>query len=299
MKTMRERMVDELGAQLDQHANVVVVLAAISAALFEPARREHPDRVVNVGIREQALIGVTAGLAAAGMRPVAHTFAPFLVERGFEQLKLDLCHQQWGAVLVSIGGSYDTPQYGRTHFCPEDVALLDTLPGIEVHVPGHPDEAAALLRHAIAGTGVVYVRLSEASNRNPQPIRPGRMLALHSGSRGTVIAIGPMLDPVVEALGDMDVTLLYAASVRPFDAETLLAYVSAPAIVVVEPYLAGTSVPFVTGSLAHIPHRAIGLGVGRADLHRYGTRRDHDRAHGLEAPSLRAQIDAFLETPPT
>ncbi|EQD46278.1 transketolase B subunit, partial [mine drainage metagenome] len=95
VKTMRERMVDELGAQLDEHANVVVVLADISAALFELARCEHPDRVINVGIREQALVGVTAGLAAAGMRPVAHTFAPFLVARPFEQLKLDLCHQRW------------------------------------------------------------------------------------------------------------------------------------------------------------------------------------------------------------
>ncbi|MHB8313465.1 MAG: transketolase family protein [Candidatus Dormibacteria bacterium] len=299
MKTMRERMVDEVGAQLDEHANVVVVLAAISAALFEPVRREHPDRVINVGIREQALIGVAAGLAAAGMRPVAHTFAPFLVERAFEQLKLDLCHQRWGAVLVSIGGSYDTPQYGRTHFCPEDIALLDTLPGIEVHVPGHPDEAVALLRHAIGGTGVVYVRLSEASNESPHSIQPGRLLPLRSGSRGTVIAVGPMLDPVVAALGDMDVTLLYAASVRPFDAETLLAYMSTPVIVVVEPYLAGTSVPVVSGSLAHIPHRSMGLGVGRTELHRYGTRDDHDRAHGLDAPSLRAQIGAFLEPPTT
>jgi transketolase len=294
MTSMRERVIDELAVQLVENRHVAVVLAAISAALFEPIRLRHPDRVINVGIREQALIGVTAGLAAAGLRPVAHTFSPFLLERPFEQLKVDLCHQKLGAVLLGIGGSYDTPQYGRTHFCPEDVALLDTLPGIDVHVPGHPDEAADLLRRAIDGTGVAYVRLSDESNICPQPIEAGRLLRLRTGTRGTVIAVGPMLDRVVEAVTDMDVTLLYGSSIRPFDSGTLLASVGVPAVVVIEPYLAGTSILAVTRALAHIPHRTLGLGVRKVDLHRYGSVQDHDRAHGLDAQSLKDQIGAFL-----
>ncbi|AIJ25176.1 transketolase B subunit [Amycolatopsis methanolica 239] len=94
---------------LDEDPRVAVVLADISAASLEAARRRHPDRVINVGIREQALIGVAGGLALAGMRPVVHTFPSFLVERPYEQVKLDLTHQGAGAVLVSWGGSYDMP----------------------------------------------------------------------------------------------------------------------------------------------------------------------------------------------
>ena len=110
---------------------------------------------------------MAGGLALAGLRPVAHTFAPFLVERPFEQVKLDLGHQEAGAVLVSAGGSYDYPAYGLTHLAPGDVALLDTLPGWTVHVPGHPDEAEQLLRTAIAGSGKVYLRLSLQANARP------------------------------------------------------------------------------------------------------------------------------------
>jgi transketolase len=156
MDTMRERFTTVTSALLDTNPLLAVVLADIGEAQFEPARARHPARVINLGIREQLLIGVTGGLALAGMRPIAHTFASFLVERPFEQIKLDLGHQQAGAILVSAGASYDYPAYGLTHLCPADVALLDTLPGWTVHVPGHPDEAERLLRAAAADTGLVY-----------------------------------------------------------------------------------------------------------------------------------------------
>jgi transketolase len=292
--TMRERFERVTSELLDTDPQVAVVLAVIGASAFEPARQRHPDRVVNLGIREQLMIGVTSGLALAGLRPVAHTFAPFLIERPFEQIKLDIGHQGVGAVLVSAGGSFDYPAYGRTHLAPGDVALLDTLPGWTVHVPGHPDEAEALLRNAVAGTGPVYVRLSLASNATPLPASPGEFTVLRTGSAGTVIAVGPVADAVLAATAGLDVTVLYATTIRPFDAVTLRATLGEPDVVVVEPYLAGTSVPFVAEALRDRRHRVLGLGVGLEELRRYGTLAEHEAAHGLDAASLRERIDGFL-----
>jgi transketolase len=282
---------------LDENPRLAVVLADITAEAFEPARERHPHRVINVGIREQLLISVAGGLALVGMRPIAHTFASFLIERPFEQIKLDLNHQGAGAVLVSAGASYDEPGYGRTHQAPGDVALLGTLPGWTVHIPGHPDEARRLLRSAVAADGLVYLRLSLESNAAALATAPDGATVLRSGARGTVLAVGPVADEVIRATRGLDVSVLYAATIRPFDGAALratLGTAATAAVVLVEPYLAGTSVPAVAAALTDIPHRVLGLGVGREELRRYGTPAEHRAAHGLDAASLRARIEGFL-----
>ena len=185
MTDMRTAFAGEASALLDEDPLVAVVLAEISADLFAKAAARHPDRVLNVGIREQLMVSVGGGLALAGMRPIVHTYAPFLVERAFEQVKLDLAHQGGHAVLVSIGASYDAARAGRTHQAPEDVALLDSVPGFSVVVPGHPSEVRGLLREAVGGldSGSAYLRLSTESNREARPLWPG-LQVVRSGRAG-------------------------------------------------------------------------------------------------------------------
>ncbi|WP_431948691.1 transketolase family protein [Actinacidiphila sp. bgisy167] len=298
MDTMRDRFTAVASRLLDEDPRLAVVLAVISGERFADAARDHPDRVIDVGIREQLLVSVAGGLALTGLRPIVHTFAGFLVERPFEQIKLDLGHQDTGAVLVSSGASYDIAAGGRTHQAPGDVALLDTLDGWTVHVPGHPDEAEALLRHAAADDDHrVYVRLSEQCNRTAHLVSPGRFQVLREGRAGVVVAVGPLLDAALAAVADMDVTVLYASTVRPFDAAGLRAAVEgtdAADVVLVEPYLAGASAPFAAEALVDLPHRVLALGTARQELRRYGTWQEHVAAHGLDAPALRARIGAFL-----
>ncbi|MET7621597.1 transketolase [Streptomyces sp. NPDC005408] len=297
MDTMRDRFISTTTRLLDEDPRLALVLAEISRDGFIPAERRHRDRVINVGIREQLLLGVGGGMALTGMRPIMHTFASFLVERPFEQVKLDLGHQGVGGVLVSAGGSYDWPAGGFTHMSPGDVALLDTLDGWTVHVPGHPDEAEALLRQAAAGDDRVYVRLSLQSNAQALPVDGSRFLTVREGTGGVVIAVGPMLDNVLAATEGLDVTVLYATTVRPFDAATLrtaVGAVGAADVVLVEPYLAGTSTTAANDALVDIPHRVLGLGVARQELRRYGQMDEHLAAHGLDARGLRERITAFL-----
>jgi transketolase len=101
---------------------------------------------------------------------------------------------------------------------------------------------------------------------------------------------------VLAATEALDVTVLYATTVRPFDAAGLRRATEAAGtdVVLVEPYLAGTSTAAVSEALAGVPHRVLGLGVGRRELRRYGTVEEHVAAHGLDAQSLRERIGAFL-----
>jgi transketolase len=291
---MRETFVATTTALLAEDPRTAVVLADISADAFEPARRRHPDRVLNVGIREQLMIGVAGGLALTGLRPYVHSYAPFLVDRAYEQIKLDLGHQDTGAVLVGIGGSYDASGSGFTHHSPGDVALLDTLDGWTVHVPGHPDEVPPLLRAAAKGDDRVYVRLSATGNSRAYGTGPA-LQVLRRGTAGgpLVVAVGPMLDPVLDAVTGLDVTVAYTLTPRPLDTAGLRALAGRD-VVLVEPYLRGTSSRLVAEALGDVPHRALHLGVDRTETRHYGQIADHARTHGLDAAGLRASIGAFL-----
>ena len=296
--SMRERFVDVVAEAMMDDPRIAVVLADISVDRFAAVPEAARSRIVNVGIREQALIGVTAGLALEGMRPVAHSYAPFLVERPFEQVKLDLGHQDVGAVLVSIGASYDDADAGRTHHAPGDVALLSTLPGWTIHVPGHPDEAARFIRSALADDGRVYIRLSDEVNDAALP--GGDVHVIRRGSPGCplVVAVGPTLTPTLSAVEGLDVTVGYLATVRPFPAVALRELVDGSDVVLVEPTLAGTSAGQLAAALSDVPTRICALGVRNVELRRYGTGSEHRAAHGLDAAGIRRSVLSFLRTGP-
>src|SRR3954451_9823458 len=258
MTTMRQRFYDVATQALDEDRRVAIVLAEIGAASLP----RHP-RVFNVGIREQLMIGVAAGLALEGMRPGAHSYAPFLVERPYEQIKLDLGHQDLGAVLVSTGASYDASTAGRTHQSPADVALLSALPGWTIHVPGHPAELERAFMTALKDDDRVYIRMSE--ERNSQPVNGDGLVVLREGEGPVVLAVGPTLDPVLEATADLHITVAYLSRVRPFDVAGLRALDPAE-IVLVEPYQAGTSSAAVADALADRPFRLLALGVRHPEL---------------------------------
>ncbi len=105
----RERFARTAADLVDEDLSVALVYAEISGQFWGDLAARHPDRVVNVGIREQLLVNVGAGLALAGLRPIVHTFGSFLVERAFEQVKLGFGHQDAGGVLVGSGARSTSP----------------------------------------------------------------------------------------------------------------------------------------------------------------------------------------------
>ena len=288
MTAMRERFYRLAADALDDDPRVAMVLAEIGVAEMP----RHP-RLFNVGIREQLMIGVAAGLALEGMRPVVHSYTPFLVERPYEQIKLDLGHQGLGAVLVSTGASYDAARSGRTHQAPEDVAALAALPGWTIEVPGHADELERSFRRALAGDDRVYIRLTEETNT--AAVEADGLTVLRRGTDAApfVLAVGPTLDETLTATADVDATVAYLSTVRPFDAAGLRSAVRGTDVVLVEPYLAGTSAAEVSAALRDRPHRLLALGVPNAEFRHYGSPAEHRAAHRLDAAGIRIAIDAF------
>ena len=163
---MRTAFADTAVELVDEDPRVAVVLAEISTERLEPARLRAPERVINVGIMEQSLIGVAAGFALEGFHPIAHSLSPFVSERPYEQLKDDFGYQGLGGTFVGCGGSYDYAAEGATHHAPADVALMLAIPRMEVLVPGHPAEVGPLMRATYAD-GLPDLHANERRRERP------------------------------------------------------------------------------------------------------------------------------------
>ena len=279
---------------LTADSRLVVLLGDISVFGFRNAFQLHPQRIYNVGICEQAMTSMAAGLAKTGLIPVLHSIAPFVVERCFEQIKVDFCYQKLPGNIVSVGASYDYAALGCTHHCPGDVAVLHTLPGMEIVVPGTPGEFDQLFRAAYAGPHPTYFRLSERSNPETHEVKFGRANVLKQGKKATVIAVGPTLPAVLAAVQDLDVTLLYYTTVAPFDGDALKQNNPGGKIVLVEPFYAGTLVADIHAALGTTAVAIETVGVPHRFLTDYGHAEEHDEAIGLTPAGIRKRITDFI-----
>jgi transketolase len=290
---MRQQAAAAIVERFRADTSIALVLAEISVDLFAPALRHDPRRAVNVGIMEQTMVGVAAGFALEGFTPVVHTIAPFLAERSLEQLKLDFGYQRLSGLFVGVGGSYDYAESGMTHHSPADVAAVSTVPGMRVLVPGAGGEVDSLLRATLDEPALTYLRTSTTANGESRHLAPGGLTVIREGRAATVVAVGPMLDRVLEATADLDLTVLYATTVIPLDAQTLRDLAGAD-VVVVEPFYEGTLAGEVMSALSHRHVRLLSIGIPRRVDSRYGTPADHDRANGLDALGIRERLLAAI-----
>ncbi len=289
--SMRDQMVKTLENLFSQDQRLALLLADISVSLFTPLAQRYPGRVLNLGIMEQTLISVAAGMALEDFIPVAHSIVPFLVERPFEQLKDDFCYQRLGGNFISTGASYDYSTEGMTHHGSGDVEILLSLPGMQIIVPGSAAEFDTLFHQSYANGSPTYYRMSATVNAQDRDVQFARMSVIKQCAQATVIAVGPMLDRVLEAVGDKDLTVLYCTTVAPFDAETLRARCPTGDIILVEPYYAGTLTNTVCQALEDRAIRVHTIGVPRAIPQHYGTPQQHDESNGLTTEGIRRQIE--------
>lgn len=292
--SMRNQFVLTLQDLLVKDKRVVLLLGDIGVFGFRHAFEAFPERVYNIGILEQATISLAAGLALEGFIPVVHTIAPFIVERGLEQLKIDFGYQALGGNFVSVGGSYDYAGLGCTHHCPGDIGILKTVPDMEILVPGNARELDTLLNSVYASPFPTYFRLSERENEAVQDVSYGRANVVKKGKKATIIAVGPTLDAVLHAAADYDVTVLYYTTLQPFDTQTLRENCTGGKVLLCEPYYAGGLVAEIMQALAPRPVSVACIGVPHQFLLHYGSAAEHDQAVGLTAQNISSQIARLI-----
>lgn len=291
---MRQQFVKTVESILAQDDRLVLLLGDIGVFGFRKALESFVDRVYNIGILEQSTIGLAAGLSMEGFIPVVHTIAPFIVERSLEQLKIDFCYQQIGGNFISVGSSYDYAALGCTHHCPGDVGILKNLPGMEIILPGTSDEFDILFRQVYANNNPTYFRLSERHNSTEHMVSFGRAEVVKQGEQATVIAIGPILEAVIDACKELDVTILYYTTVIPFDADTLKKNAVSAKIVLCEPYYSGGLTSEILHALKPRPITLECIGIPYKMLTNYGLAAEHDDYLGLTPSKIRERIIDFI-----
>jgi transketolase len=274
---------------------VIVMLADIGAAGFKQLMREYPDRVLNIGIFEDGMISVAAGCAIKGMIPVVYGITPFLAERALEQMKLDFAFQKLGATFITTGAAYDFSKYGYSHFCPEDAAVIKQIPGMDFIAPGTPGQMESLLKETFGNGKPAFFRMSDFPNKTGADVRYGKAEVIKKGALASVIAVSTMLDAVLEACGDEDVTILYYTTLSPFDTATLVQNCPSNKILVCEPQLAGTLTNDIVGGLPGRSIRIETVGIPREIIRSYGTKYEKDESSGLTAKNIKKKLADLLQ----
>jgi len=293
--SMRKQFVETVELLLSTNEKTVLLLGDIGVFGFQMAFKNSPDRTFNIGILEAATVGLAAGLAKSSLIPIVHTIAPFLVERAFEQIKIDFGYQGLGGNFVSVGGSYDYASLGCTHHCPGDVGLLQNIPGMEIIVPGTASEFHALFQQTYANSSPTYYRLSERENTTPQLVNFGRANLVRKGNLATIVVVGPTLDLVLEGARDHDVSIVYYSTLAPFDALTLRENLSASGkILLVEPFYSGTLTNEIVRATYPRPVIIDSIGVPRKFLTNYGKATEHDEVMGFTASNIRMRLEALI-----
>jgi transketolase len=211
---------------------VAVVNDSVGSSKLGSFQEQFPDRLVNVGIAEQDMVGVGAGLANGGKVPFVSAAACFLTARAMEQIKVDAAYSQHHIVLVGQSPGMAYGELGPTHHSIEDLAWLRAIPGMTVIVPTDRVETAQAIRWAAGAGSPVYVRVSRMGVPDVMPegyqFQPGRAVELRAGNDVTIVATGTTVSRALEAAASLEADgvsarVLAMPTIKPLDGAALLA----------------------------------------------------------------------------
>nr|WP_321985273.1 transketolase C-terminal domain-containing protein [uncultured Lichenicoccus sp.] len=211
---------------------VAVCNDSVGSSNLVAFQEEFPDRLVNVGIAEQNMVGVAAGLANAGLIPFVSCAGPFLTGRALEQIKADIAYNNYHVVLCGQSPGMSYGELGPTHHSVEDFSWLRALTDLTILNPADPKQTSDALRWAVGAQRPVYMRIGRfkvpAVTPEDADFIPGRALMLRQGTDVTLIATGVLVSRALEAAehlaaAGISARVLNMATIAPLDDDAVLA----------------------------------------------------------------------------
>jgi transketolase len=306
---LRDVMVNTLIKAVDDGVNLVTLVSdSTSTAKIAPFKDRWPDRLVNVGIAEQCLVGTAAGMALGGFVAVTANAAPFLVHRANEQVKNDVCYTNTNVKLVGLNAGVCYGPLASTHHAIDDISIMLGFGNIRILAPADPLEAEQIFTYALDVEGPVYIRMDSAKfpalHQEDYRFTPGKADILRSGEDIAIFAVGSTVHEAVEA-GDalnamgIDAEVVNLSSIRPLDHNGIIQSLrkTGLALTVEEHSLHGGVGSLVSEVVAEqrLSCRVKRLGFTQGQFPAPGPRRDM-RAHaGIDAAGITSAAKVLLE----
>ena len=292
---MRKQFTSTIKEIFSKDKKTIMLLGDIGVYSFRDLFKKYPKRFYNIGILEQSMISMAAGLSNVGFNPIVHTIAPFIVNRAFEQLKIDFGYNKLKGNFVSIGSSYDYAALGCTHHCPEDINLIHNIPDMDIVIPGTSKEFDKLFKDGYKKNNPTYFRLSDYENNYEFNVKYGKGHFLNQNSSLTILAFGPTLNFVMPVFEKYKTNLAYFTTIRPLDYKLLkrISLISKN-IIIIEPFYTGS----VTSEIMKIIHtncKISNISVPKKFLTNYGLKYEHDYKLGFSVKYLSQKVKNIIK----
>lgn len=250
---MRGQIIDAIFDEMERNDDIFFLTADMGINLVEKFEEKYPDRYANVGIAEQNLIGVAAGLANLGYRPFAYTISNFVIHRCLEQIRNDIGLHQYPITLLGTSTGYDNSPLGPTHHIIDEWGTLQSLPDIDIYCPSSVTYASTLVRTVLEGARPAYIRIPKGGHQDPSSEE--HLVHLPGVENGTVLISygGPAQSCLKARESNPELGLLVVNRLRPLQdavlARALRRYRNA---IVVEDHFASSG---LYGSLCEFVNR--------------------------------------------
>ncbi len=308
---MRNAFAHEITQMAQQDERIVLLSGDIGNRLFDEFKAKCPGRFHNCGVAEANMIGVAAGLAMNGLRPVCYTIAPFITYRCMEQIRVDVCYHHAPVTIVGTGAGLAYASLGGTHHSCEDIGMLRTLPDLVVMAPGDAHEVRSCLRSVLQQPKPAYLRIGKKGEADvhakPPAMEVGKALVLAPPGRVTLISTGNML-PTVRATAalltaqSISCGVVSMPTVKPLDTALLQnAFFTSQVVATVEEHSIigglGGAVAEWQSDQASRGGRLLRFGTADEFYHETGEQEHAHEHFGLEPATMAERILATLSRP--